>query len=45
MLEKMDGTATLQIIAKSAAERFPRLFSSWREAFNRAATLSKEFSR
>jgi len=45
MLQRMDGSASLQIIAQSAAQRFPRLFSSWREAFRRAADLSKEFSR
>jgi type I protein arginine methyltransferase len=45
MLERMDGSASLQIIAQSAAERYPRLFSSWREAFRRAADLSREFSR
>ncbi len=45
MLERMDGTASLQKIAESASERFPRLFSSRREAFRRAADLSREFSR
>jgi len=45
MLERMDGSASLQIIAQSAAQRFPRLFSSWREAFQRVVDLSKEFSR
>jgi protein arginine N-methyltransferase 1 len=45
MLEKMDGSASLQTIAKSATEQFPRLFSSWRKAFDRAAALSKGFSR
>jgi len=45
MLEKMDGSASLQKIAQSASERFPRLFSSWHEAFRRAADLSREFSR
>jgi Methyltransferase domain len=45
MLERMDGGASLQKIAQSASERFPRLFSSWHEAFRRAADLSKEFSR
>jgi type I protein arginine methyltransferase len=45
MLERMDGSASLEIIARSAAERFPRLFSSWREAFRRAVDLSREFSR
>ena len=45
MLKKMDGTATLQNIAQSAAEQFPRLFSSWRDAFRRAVELSRDFSR
>jgi protein arginine N-methyltransferase 1 len=45
MLEQMDGAVSLQIIAQSAAERFPRLFSSWREAFRRVADLSRQFSR
>jgi len=45
ILGRMDGSASLQVIAQSAAERFPRLFSSWREAFRRAADLSREFSR
>jgi len=45
MLERMDGSASLQKIAQSASERFPRLFSSWHEAFRRAADLSREFSR
>jgi protein arginine N-methyltransferase 1 len=45
MLERMDGSASLQNIAQAAAKRFPRLFSSWQEAFRRAADLSREFSR
>ena len=45
MLRRMDGSVSLETIARSAAERFPRLFSSWREAFQRAADLSREFSR
>lgn len=45
MLERMDGSASMQRIAQSASERFPRLFSSWREAFRRATDLSREFSR
>ena len=45
MLERMDGNTSLQEIAQSASERFPRLFSSWREAFQRVSDLSKEFSR
>jgi len=35
----------LQEIAQSASQRFPRLFSSWREAFQRAVDLSRDFSR
>ena len=45
MLERMDGSASLEKIAQSASERFPHLFSSWREALPRAVDLSKEFSR
>jgi len=45
MLQRMDGIASLQIVAQSAAEKFPHLFSSWREAFRRAADLSGQFSR
>ena len=45
MLERMDGSTSLQKIAQWASERFPRLFSSWHEAFRRAADLSREFSR
>ncbi len=44
MLERMDGSASLQEIAQSASERFPRLYSSWNQAFLRAAELSKELS-
>ena len=44
MVQRMDGSTSLQKIAESASERFPTLFSSWRQAFVRAAELSKEFS-
>ena len=44
MVERMDGSTSLQKIAQSASERFPRLFSSWHQAFLRAAELSKQFS-
>ncbi len=44
MVERMDGSTSLQKIAQSASERFPRLFSSWHQAFVRAAELSKRFS-
>lgn len=45
MLEKMDGSFSLQIIAQSASEQFPHLFPSWRDAFRRAVELSRDFSR
>lgn len=45
MMERMNGSASLQEIAKSTAERFPKLFPSWQEAFQRVADLSSEFSR
>lgn len=45
LLQAMDGKATLQEISEEAAERFPRLFSSWDEAFRRAAELSGKYSR
>ena len=44
MVQKMDGSTSLQEIARSASERFPHLFSSWREALVRAVELFKEFS-
>jgi protein arginine N-methyltransferase 1 len=45
MLQRMDGITSLQTIAQCASQQFPRLFSSWREAFRRATDLSKDFSR
>ncbi len=45
MLERMDGSTSLEKIAQGATERFPRLFSSWQEAFRRVAHLSRQFSR
>ena len=45
MLERMDGKISLQEIARSASERFPRLFSCWREALQRVMDLSRDFSR
>jgi protein arginine N-methyltransferase 1 len=45
LLQAMDGKASLQEIAKEAANRFPGLFSTWDEAFRRAAELSGKYSR
>jgi type I protein arginine methyltransferase len=44
MVQKMDGSTSLEKIAQSASEQFPQLFSSWRQAFVRAVELSKGFS-
>jgi len=45
LLQAMDGKASLQEIAQEAAERFPKLFSGWDEAFRRAAELSGKYSQ
>jgi hypothetical protein len=45
MMERMNGSASLQEIAKLTAERYPKLFPSWQEAFRRVTDLSSEFSR
>ncbi|MGH9743787.1 MAG: methyltransferase domain-containing protein [Candidatus Acidiferrum sp.] len=45
ILQAMDGKASLQNIAQEAAARFPRQFSSWEEAFRRAAEISGKYSR
>lgn len=45
LLQAMDGKASLQEIAQEAAKRFPGLFSTWDEAFRRAAELSGKYSR
>ena len=45
LLEAMDGCASLEEIAKSAAEKFPKVYSSPEEAFERASELARKFSR
>ncbi|HKW57681.1 MAG TPA: class I SAM-dependent methyltransferase [Candidatus Acidoferrum sp.] len=45
VLEAMSGALSLRDIAQQAAKRFPRVFSGWEEAFQRAAELSAKFSR
>jgi type I protein arginine methyltransferase len=45
LLGAMDGTASLEEIAKRAAERFPKVYSSHEEAFERASELARKFSR
>lgn len=45
LLTAIDGKASLQEIAQSAAQRFPKIFPRWEDALNRAAELAAEFSR
>jgi type I protein arginine methyltransferase len=45
LLGAMDGRASLEEIAKRAAERFPEIYSSHEAAFERVAELARKFSR
>jgi len=45
LLGAMDGKASLEEIAKRAAELFPQVYSSQEQAFERASELSRAFSR
>jgi type I protein arginine methyltransferase len=45
LLGAMHGTASLEEIAKRAAERSPKVYSSREEAFERASELARKFSR
>jgi hypothetical protein len=45
LLKAMDGTLSLQEIAKSAAKQFPKVYSSHDEAFERASDLARKFTR
>jgi type I protein arginine methyltransferase len=45
LLKAMDGKASLQEIAKSAAKRFPKVYSSHEDAFERASQLARKFSK
>ncbi|HXM92406.1 MAG TPA: hypothetical protein VN974_12720, partial [Candidatus Dormibacteraeota bacterium] len=45
LLGAMDGRAPLKEIAKRAAERFPGVYSSHEDAFQRASELARKFSR
>jgi hypothetical protein len=44
LLGAMDGRASLKEIGKRAAERFPEVYSSQQEAFERASELARKFS-
>jgi protein arginine N-methyltransferase 1 len=45
LLDAMDGRASLEEIAKKTAERFPKVYSSHVEAFERVSELARKFSR
>jgi type I protein arginine methyltransferase len=45
MLDAINGSASLQLIAQSAAARFPNVFPRWEDALRRAANLAAQFSR
>jgi type I protein arginine methyltransferase len=45
LLGAMDGRASLEEIAKKAAERFPEVYSSHEEAFERVSELARKLSR
>jgi protein arginine N-methyltransferase 1 len=45
LLGAMDGRASLEEIAKRAVERFPEIYSSHEEAFQRATELAQKFSQ
>ena len=45
LLGAMDGRASLEEIAKKAAERFPAVYSSHEEAFERVSELARKLSR
>jgi hypothetical protein len=45
LLGAMDGRAALEEIAKRAAERFPEVYSSHEDAFQRVTELARKFSR
>ena len=45
LLGAIDGKTSLQEIAQSAAQRFPKIFPRWEDALTRAAELADQFSR
>jgi len=45
LLQEMDDKASLQQIAKAAAQQFPKIFPRWEDALRRAADLAAQFSR
>lgn len=45
LLGAMDGRASLEVIAKRAAELFPTVYCSYEDAFERASKLVRKFSQ
>ncbi len=45
LLEAMDGSASLEEIAKKAAEQFPQVYPVCEDAFERASELARKFCR
>jgi hypothetical protein len=45
LLQAMNGTTSLEQMARSAAARFPKLFPRWEEALQRAIELAEKLAR
>ncbi len=45
LLQAIDGKTSLQQMAQTAAEKFPKIFPHWQDALRRAAELAEQFSR
>lgn len=45
LLQAMDGKASLEQMARAAAQQFPKIFPRWEDALRRAADLAAQFSR
>jgi hypothetical protein len=45
ILLRMDGTCSLEAVARQLAHEFPGRFASWKEALSRVGELSKTYSR
>jgi protein arginine N-methyltransferase 1 len=45
LLQAMNGKASLEQMARAAAQQFPKIFPRWEDALRRAADLAAQFSR
>jgi protein arginine N-methyltransferase 1 len=45
LLQAIDGKASLEQMARAAAQEFPKIFPRWEDALRRAADLAAQFSR